>query len=261
MWLRQQSQDLLEAWLRHSPSQYLASDANGTIFWANNAFLEWSKYSASELKTLTWMKLSVDDEHLQADLAALQEVLDGYTQIYSCQKKYQPKNERPVWGNFTGMRYPPTGPIECFLCHWEPLKNGTAAAFNLAMDRTQDGINAMKQLTLQVEQLTRHDEDEDFIIRAIRAARRHPKFATFILTCIVGMPAANQLRELAMWLLGITPVVESVQPVRETPTATKIAHMPARDPEADMILTGSGLQIEWHREQGVQPLWPTTHYQ
>ena len=212
MWLRKQSVELLDAWLRHSPCMMLASGPNGEIYWANDAFCSWTKYTVSELSGIGWKKLSVDNEDLKADISSMMDVLDGYRQAYTCQKQYTPKNDKPQWGNLTVIRHPAVGDVECFLCIFEPLKNGTATAFALAMQHIEGCKTEMSGLAKSVSKLTSVNEDEDWVLKTVRLLKRYPRLALFILMIMLSVFGANNVLELVQRLYKVgVPVPQSIQ--------------------------------------------------
>lgn len=221
MWLRAQKEELKEDWLRAGPAMIFAIDVDSNILWANPCFTDWSKYSAMELRQGGCRRLSVSAESFAADMSVLRDVIDGFSSEIQTQIQLQPKNSQSEWGDLTLRRYPQTGQIEVFLCHWSPLKNGTATAFALAIEATRETAEAMKELAARVTTLSSTNEDEDFVIRAIRAARRHPKLAALIAGCVITLPAANQLRELTLWALGVKPVTEVIEHTEPTTSGQK----------------------------------------
>jgi len=202
MWLENiKNDDMLKAWLRHSPAMKLVSTVDGKIFWANTAFCEWSHYTLSELRELTWMQISVPDKHLEADIAETKR-LDAYNPSYMVKKQYIPKGSKPEWGNLTVMRYPLLGEIECCLCTWEPLKNGTAVAFAMAMDHAQKLDAKVEALTMEIKTVATQTDEDKFVISTIRMIQRHPKISAFILVLVLSILGINSVAEL-MQRIGI----------------------------------------------------------
>ena len=212
MWIRSQTQELLESWLRESPALKLAKGPDGQIYWANEAFCEWSRYTVSELQEMGWMKLSVQDGSFKADMQAMEQLVEGFDKRYTCQKQYIPKNGQPQWGNLTVTRYPYTGELSCFLCTFEPLKNGTATAFALAVDHIKQCQESITGLEMAISTITKRDQDEDWIVSTVRIMKRYPKIAAFVLAMMMGVLGANNLLELLERLSGVgVPVPQAVQ--------------------------------------------------
>ena len=212
MWIRSQKPELLENWIRNSASLKLASGPEGEIYWANEAFCEWSRYTVSELQEIGWMKLSVQESSLKADVQAMNELVRGYEKYYTCQKQYIPKNGQPQWGNLSVVRYPYEGDLECFLCTFEPLKNGTATAFALAVDHIKECQSSITGLEMAIATLSKRDQDEDWIVSTVRIMKRYPKIAAFVFAAMMGVLGANNLLELLQRLSGVgVPVPQAIQ--------------------------------------------------
>jgi len=205
MWLENiKNDDMLKAWLRHSPAMKLVSTVDGKILWANTAFCEWSHYTLSELRELTWMQISVPDKNLEADIAETKR-LDAYNPSYIVKKQYIPKGSKPEWGNLTVMRYPLHGEIECCLCTWEPLKNGTAVAFAMAIEHTQKLDAKVEALTTEIKTVAAQTDEDKFLISASRMIQRHPKMAVCLLVVSLSVLGVNSVAELLQRIGVIQP--------------------------------------------------------
>jgi PAS domain S-box-containing protein len=187
MWLQQVDCEAIRMALQHSPSMYLASKSDGTILWANDAFCEWSEYTLPELTRLSWLDISQKDESLDVDVE-LANSLGPYNLSYRIQKRYIPKNGKPQIGNLTVTRYPATGEISFCWCRWEPLTNGTAQAFELALESAKTMSNQLAQLTTEVKQVTARTDEENLVISLIRMCIKHPRIAlgTIVLILTLG---------------------------------------------------------------------------
>lgn len=196
MWLDETANaDHLRTWIKHCPAMKLVSTIDGQILWANAAFCEWSQYTLNELRRMTWMQLSVPDDNLRSDIDETRN-LDAYNPTYQVQKQYIPKGSRPEWGNLTVMRYPLAGPIECCLCTWEPLKNGTAAAFSQAMDHYVTLNQKIEAMTTEIKTLSGRSDEEEWAIKSFRIVRRHPKVAATCLFVALSIFGANNVLAL-----------------------------------------------------------------
>jgi PAS domain-containing protein len=191
---------------------YLVSLPTGQILWANRAFLDWSKYTLTELLSKSWMDISVNDGDLQADIKEL-ETLNEYNTTYTVQKKYIPKGLSPQIGLLHVTRYPATGKIDFCWCRWEPFYNGTAKAFELAVKTQTESTAAINGLAEQFRIANSKTEEEKALTSVIGLARKYPKaawflFATAVLT-LVGNNGAQLLKQFGL----LTP--ERVQVVKE----------------------------------------------
>ena len=204
----------LEVWLKHSSAMKLISTVDGKILWANDEFLQWIGYTLGELRKLTWIQISVPDENLDADLLALKN-LDAWNPRYSVKKQYIPKNEKPSWGTLTVMRFPSDGEIKICGCTWEPLKNGTAAAFTLAMEKCDLLKKELQLVNVNVSSLTSQSEEDRWIVSTISMARKHPRLAGFFLVVAATIFGANNVIEL-LQRIGYIPVPQVVAPIKPT---------------------------------------------
>jgi PAS domain S-box-containing protein len=189
------SENHLRTWVKHCPAMKLVSTLDGQILWANAAFCDWSQYTLSELRKLTWMQISVPDKNLEADIDEAKR-LDAYNPSYQIKKQYVPKGAKPEWGQLTVMRYPLSGEIECCLCTWEPLKNGTATAFAMAMEHTQKLDARIEAMTAELKVMTGRSDEENFILSGIRMIQRHPKIAAGFLVVALSIFGLNNIVEL-----------------------------------------------------------------
>lgn len=211
-WLDKQPIEVLQIWARNASIPLLVSGSNGEIYWVNQAFEEWSGYTLPELVRLGWKNLSKPDESLEADLKSLAEIVDGYRTHYTVQKYYIPKGDKPQLGELSVVRYPNTGTLEFFLCTWVPLKNGTAAAFELAIKTIGEVDKSVAQLSSQVSKLSNRNEDEDWVVSTIRLVKRYPKLAATVLALILSVFGVNNILELLQRLSYVgVPVPPKVQ--------------------------------------------------
>lgn len=212
-------EDHLRTWVKHCPAMKLVSTLDGQILWANAAFCEWSQYTLNELRKLTWMQISVPDKNLEADIDETKN-LDAYNPIYQVKKQYVPKGSKPEWGNLTVMRYPLNGPIECCLCTWEPLKNGTAAAFTQAMDHYTSISQKLEAMTTEIRTVTTQTDEDKFILGAIRMIQRHPKVAASFLIIALSIFGLNNIVEL----LQRTGLIQIPVKIERTESHAAMAH-------------------------------------
>lgn len=216
MWFEQVNIDALKLMVRLSPSMYLVTLVNGQILWANDNFCEWSQYSLGELSRMTWKELSSND----ADIDVISE-LTPYRLSYAIQKRYIPKNGKPQIGNLHVTRYPASGEIDFCWCRWEPLTNGTAQAFELAMESANKMTTHIQQLTSEVRAITAKTEEETFLLSLVRMTMKHPKVATAIffgLLAFGGTDAViNTLQRLG-FIAAPPVVVQDVQSVNKDVT-------------------------------------------
>lgn len=255
MWISEADDQILRTWIKYCPVCKMVSTADEKILYANNAFLEWIGYTLAELQSIGWRKISVDDESLDADLKALREMNDGYNEVYRVQKQYLPKNGKPEWGVLTVMRYPAVGEIKCYLCTWEPLRNGTQAAFTLAMEKLGIMTTAIEGIKNEVKTLTTMDEDATLVNSAIRFVKRHPKVAGVLVALAVSVFGLNNIVELGqrIGLLELPVKIQPVQPAGDVPQANLIN-------QRDMMWSvttpdGNKIEIPARRDD---PIWPVS---
>lgn len=185
-WLVEANCDAIKHIVRHSSAMYLISTLDGKILWANPAFCECIKYTLVELTKLTWMQISVDDSDLDMDIENSKNLTE-YNLSYTCQKRYVPKNDKPQLGNLHVTRYPATGEIEFCVCRWEPLVNGTAQAFELAIDTQKKLVAQMTELTKAIEVSTSQTDEQKFTLSVVAMAAKHPKIAFGLIVAILSI--------------------------------------------------------------------------
>ncbi len=141
------------------------------------------------------MAISVPDKNLESDIDESRN-LDAYNPTYQVKKQYIPKGAKPEWGQLTVMRYPLSGEIECCLCTWEPLKNGTATAFAMAMEHTQKLDARIEAMTVELKAITTQTDEDKFVLGAIRMVQRHPKIAAAFIVMALSIFGLNNVVEL-----------------------------------------------------------------
>jgi PAS domain S-box-containing protein len=254
MWISEVDDKILRTWVKHCPALKLVSTADFRILYANDSFCEWIGYTLKELQSIGWKRISVDDESLQADIKAVNDIVDGYQSTYRVQKQYIPKNGKPEWGLLSVMRYPATGDLVCFLCTFEPLKNGTQTAFNMAMERIGDMTTQIGGLRNEVGKLTSQDEETTWINATVRMCRKHPRVAASLLAMALGIFGANNILELSQ-RLGI---VDIPVPLKKAIEARETAGINISEDKSDrwIITTVDGNVIETPvNTKKEQPAW------
>lgn len=237
----------LRTWVKHCPAMKLASTLDGKILWANSAFLEWSQYTLTELVRMTWMQLSVPDKNLEYDIDEATR-LDSYNPCYTVKKQYIPKGSKPEWGSLTVMRYPMTGDIQCCLCTWEPLKNGTATAFAMAMEHTQKLDQKIEAMTTELRAVTTQTDEDKFILGTIRMIQRHPKLSVAFLVGALSIFGLNNVVEL----LQRTGLIQLPVKIEKAETHEVDAHQIAVMAVEKSYSTsdGKGLEVSWTKYRG-----------
>lgn len=209
MWLNDQPLDFFTTSFRNVDIPMLISGTKGEIYWVNKAFEDFIGYNSWELtkgsdgKGISWEKLSVNDENLEADKAMLKEAIEGNVSSYSVKKQYIPKNEKSVWVDLHVVRYPLVGPIKYFLVTVLPLKNGTAAAFNLAMTTIKELTEKMSKVpTMEqniIEGVSKKMESrtdmENIFLSTGKLVQKYPKVSAAIFLTMLMMLLGNQLAE------------------------------------------------------------------
>lgn len=198
MWqIDNQPSEVLREILQEMPSCYMVSGLDGEIYWANAAFLQWCGYSSiAELQKTGWKKLSVESTDLQADIDAANEMRQGTIREYVVNKQYIPKGGRPEWGQLVVQRKPPIGEFQFALCHWTPLKNGTATAFNMAMERCEKIQDQIEKMNQHISTLTTRTEEENWVNSSIRMCMKHPKMALGLLFIMLSVFGLNNVLDL-----------------------------------------------------------------
>lgn len=207
-WIKNHDLELFITFITHTKVPMLISGANGEIYWANKAFELFSGYSNWEIENkLKWENLSINDENIEADRHMIHQCILGTATNYSIKKQIIPKNERPAWTDVHVSRFPMTGDFKFFLITIQPLQNGTAPAFSLAIDT----INQFSQQTKTLQETLSSMEDrivdrvgdiakpvnevEQIAMGFGRLAYRYPKASFGVLIVFVGMLLGNQFFE------------------------------------------------------------------
>lgn len=246
MWGEHESNlELLQTWLRHSPDMLLASSVDGKIYWANPAFVEWSKWTLSQLRAMTWMDLSEPGPELAADIDALK-TLNEYHTRYKVVKRYKVNGEKSQWGELTVMRYPATGDIKICLCRWLPAVNGSAIALATAMETTGRLEQRVLEMTTELKAMTSQTDGRKLLNTAYTICEKHPKAFVKVLVWGIALAASlagiNNAVEL-MQRIGMMPLPPQKQQSESTTAALQIHQAPSMRE----LTTPGGVSVSWER--------------
>lgn len=254
MWVVAATQEQLAHIIEQCACMRLVSQADGTILYANRAFREWSGYTMSELTKLGWKNLSVDDDDFAADIEELQSVREGKLHHYSVQKRYRKKDGGAHVGTLTVHRYPSTGEIQWFACTWDPHENGTAAAFSMAMERTEAFIRKLTELEEQVRAMNSMTDGEQAMVKVTRTLSKNPRLALALFVVLLTMMGAESVVAL-LQRLGFVPLpIPAAEKVRASNEPSVAAHQIAgfnseTNATEYQIETDSGIRVIWIRER------------
>lgn len=206
-WIDQQSPEMFMDWFHRVDVPMLIKGIDGDIYWTNQAFEEFIGYTNWELtgKNMSWKKISVNDDNIEAEINMMQECIDGHQTKCSMKKQYIPKNDKPVWVDLNLCRFPPYGDIKCFLAVVQPLKNGVSASFSAAMDTIKDftekmeqqnkGLNLMESNIIEgvSKKLESTSEIEQIFLSTARLVQKYPKISATIIMVILVMILGTQI--------------------------------------------------------------------
>ena len=186
-WLVKQKSDVLTSLLRRTKTPMLATMPDGEILWCNEAFENFSGYTAPELVgKKTWIELTNQDEDLEYDLELVESVRVGVRTDYQLQKTYVTKQGYHRQCIIDVIRYPIQGELECFLVVASPLDLGVEFAV------TQ--IGEIRTLILEMMQ---HKRTGLTFEKAMEWSERHPYVSTFLLVLFLSLILGDRVIELA----------------------------------------------------------------
>lgn len=212
-WLSDQPVDFFVNSFTYSEVPLVVCGNSGKILWANRAFEEFIGYNSWELTVgpsgagTDLSKLSVNDENQEADRAMLKECIAGNIKSYSVKKQYIPKNEKASWADLHVIRYPLEGDLKYFVTTVIPLKNGTAAAFSLAMNTIKELTDKMNSYSLKVssmeeniitgveEKIQSKTEIQNIFLNIAKLVEKYPKVSIAVIITLLTMILGNQLVE------------------------------------------------------------------
>lgn len=184
-WLASKDCEMLRTWARKNRVPMLASAADGRIHWTNESFENLLGYNEYELTSgKKWTDISVNDSSLEADERMVDELVSGRRDEFSVRKQYLPKNSSPVWVEIHVMRWPTGGSVDCFLVTVVPLKDGSQAVAEIAMDAIADLKKELEIIKVLFNQSLSKLTDSEIVAGAIaRVINRYPRAAA--ITCMV----------------------------------------------------------------------------
>jgi PAS domain S-box-containing protein len=212
-WIDNQPVDFFTNAFIHSEVPMVVCASSGKILWVNRAFEDFIGYNSWELTVgqsgtgITWEKLSLNDENLEADRAMIKQCIDGDLKSYSIKKQYIPKNDKPVWVDMHVVRYPLDGELKYFMITVMPLKNGTAAAFNTAISAIKEFTDKMNAYTAKIPQMEEkiisgvenkiktQTEIQNIFLNVAKLVEKYPKVSIAVVMTILVMILGNQLVE------------------------------------------------------------------
>lgn len=181
VWLSTIDRDVLNRLVIEGECMYLAKSPDGTIHWASDTFCNWSGYSLYELERTTWIRISVDDENLEADRQSMEDLKNGLRSTYRVEKKYITKNGSSTWGILHARREPLVGEFQFAWCTWHPLKNVNAEAFERAMVATLSLDRKVDTVITQIKVITSWSPEETWTVSTLRLGMKYPKLAAIII--------------------------------------------------------------------------------
>lgn len=212
---------LLEGWLSSTDALMLASLADGTVLWANEAFQDFIGYSAYELygrdnpNRVKWTDFSVPDASLEADVAMANASSLGDIERYDVIKYYRPRSKAPVLCKLCVQRWPRQGELEAFLVTVLPLENGAHAAMQEMMSRTDQFLQALGRLQASMDGMATSLHNSITEMRQVsdlesaasawaRIALRYPRYAAFVALAlallVIGPNAVTVIKQITeLW--------------------------------------------------------------
>lgn len=208
-YLENQSLEMFTTWIGYNSVPMLILGRQGEIKWCNQAFESLVGYSNWEIvNKVCWSRISVNDEHLEADKAMINQCLAGDRISYTIKKQLVPKNSKPIWTDVHVCRFPTQGEFNCFLVTIQELKNDTSAAFSMVVETINTfsqkfeeyhkGLSVMEdRIVVRVSDVARpQNETEQIFLSMGRLAFKHPKIAGVIFVTLICMILGNQAFEV-----------------------------------------------------------------
>lgn len=258
MWLKSVEKELLEKLVRESRCSHLSADLDGHILWASDEFCEWIGYSQSELKTKGWIAISKQDESLQADIEAAQEMKSGLRTFYTVEKAYVKKSGTPQFGVLAVRRVPEIGEFRFAWCHWQPLDGASDAAFSTAMKYQTSLETRIIDMTAAIKVLTTQSDEDKAVSSMIRMVQKYPKVCLGIVLLLAGSQGANVIVE-TLQKLGfiappktelIVPPHATIPDLHNTPGLAFRQIVDADEQTDFSIATPTGTTITWSKSDG-----------
>lgn len=207
--IRNQEIEMFLTWIEYNEVPMLISGSDGDILWCNKAFEDFSGYSNWEIvNKITWEKMSINDENLEADREMIKQCISGEKRNYSIKKQFSPKNDKPIWTDVHVCRFPTMGEFKFFLVTILPFKNGSAAALTMTIEAMNSfctkiesykkEVTAMEdKIVTRVAEVSKpQNETEQIFLSFGRLAFKYPKIAAMIGLTMLIMILGNQAFEV-----------------------------------------------------------------
>lgn len=192
---------------------------------------------------MTVVRLSNADDDFEAYKESVDEVRKGLRSRFEVQMKFVPKGDKPAIGSLHVSRYPEQGEFKFVVQHWAPMKNGTQAAFMLAMEHHQKTQLVLAEMTTELKALTTQTLEEKWVGSTIRMAMNHPRMTLAICVVAASIFGLNNIIEL----LQRTGVVTVPIPVKQTTVEV---------PHVDMMgMADNAVHIEASTPAGATITW------
>ena len=238
-WLNSIDRQTLDRIITDGECMHLAADLDGGIMWASEAFCEWSGWTLNELQKLGWVRISVDDENLEADRQACEEMKAGSRTTYQVEKQYYKKDGTKNWGMLHVRKIDKSdGKFWFCWCAWTPMKNGNATAFAKAMEihkLQQSASMALEkkfdEMITEFRTVTSRSDEENWAISSIRMSMRHPKIAIAFLV-------------VAASLLGLDSVLSILRGIGFLPTPVHVEKA-----DFDLLVPSEAKGISYARQE------------
>ena len=195
-WLQEADCALLKSWLQNAAVPSMTSGVDGRNYWCNKAFEEMIGYSEYELtlgqggRGISWYQLSVSEDSLEADKKMTEELMAGRRVEYTCRKRYNPKNQNPIWVELHVMRWPREGTdVHCFLVIVMPLHQETNYSTQIIMDQ----IKLLRENQEIILKESTRGNIETLAISLARIINANPKPAAMVFLFILAMLLGSEL--------------------------------------------------------------------
>ncbi len=214
-WLTESERGALEHFMENSDALLLASLQDGSVLWANESFRQFIGYNSYDLygddnsSKVLWTEFSVADKGLEADVAMINELIEGRVSHYDTVKYYRPRSKAPVLCKISVVRYPSIGDMRACLVTVTPIEDGAHMAMQEMMSRTEEFVTALHSLQEAYQRENDKSELEGILGYLAKLALKYPKVSTviilFFVVRIMGPEVLATLQTIRHFLAGIAP--------------------------------------------------------
>ena len=204
-WIDEIPEGELRRLVEGSACMQLATGLDGQIYWASDAFCEFIGYSLSQLKSIGWYTISVQDAALEADKELCRDMAAGKIRHSRIQKRYIPQNSQPQWVLLDIDRVPQNGECRYAWVHVTPIRQESQQAFELSVSHAEKVEKRLADMAETIKALSSQSDEERALSDLVKMIAKYPRAFLCGVALLAGSSAVEAVIDIARTLNLLPP--------------------------------------------------------